>query len=693
MRKRSTWLWGAAALALIGAAPAAPSYLSIERTIDDWEKPGAPPQRNGDAWRAFFDAVKRDLAAYGAAQTEDERLAAVGRLYQESVALQGISWRPAAEVREGLRAWLRPRVRLAWANRRLVETVRALGATANPAAVGNRDRWVTFVDNDLGSALRAYEAATTVRERRDGLQQVYAALVALDNGNRAHPWGPSLTLKAALDDLFNRPNLDVTADAASVSPALATNVVTSGPVDFKGQRSYVTAGPHLGFGLLPSDDGIMFSNTQALTSVTPISGFQQQVASDPKGKRAAKLYQFGATSTDHSQLTITAILRPGGLAVAPGYQHNVSAAINSNPIQGKGLGRAVASLIGLNQAKITDKVYQSAINKIVEGVVGGASELGQIKAGEGAAQKNAQLARALVGNDTLRVKNFEVTGLSLRSRPGLAMVGGTVRWVGAAEQVGADATQPAALETYQPGVCADVHLPSLATNMARGYIQSPQVQLIQNLMIVTRKLPEGSKPGVGRQIFPNTGYVAFLAAADEARAANDPKVLAVRVKRPGRSPEFSASRDGHLVVTLHDFLIEVPAPPQAARGGLAGPAARVYRISAPDAEVDIEFAVAPAAPGAPLKLTGKIAGFDPGPRAQVYAVNETEDQATPLPAFTNTIVLNVFAGKIAGQPIDAPLDDVKIPGFALTGVSPLDPSGWIRVNLSPTGEPMRMAAQ
>ena len=697
MRKRSTWLWGLAALTLLGAAPAAPSYLGIERTIDrtraDWARPGAPAQPNAAAWNAFFDAVKRDLAAYGAAQSEDERLQAIGRLYQESVALQGVAWGPAVEVREGLRAWLRPRVRLAWAGRRLTETVRGLGATANPLATGNRDRWVTFVDNDLGAALRGYEGATTVRERRDALHRVYAALIALDAGNRTHPWGPSLTLKAALDDLYNQPNLDVTADVASVSPALSTNVVTTGPIDFKGQRSYVTAGPHLGFSLLPSDDGIMFSNTQAMTTVTPIAGFQQQVASDKQGKKAAKLYQFGATSTDHSQLTITAILRPSGLAVAPGYQHNVSAAVSSNPIAGKGFGRAIASLVGLNQGKITNKVYQAAISKIVQGVVDGAAELGQIKAGEGAAQKNAQLARALVGNDTLRVKTIEIAGLSLRSRPEYALVGGTVRWVGAAEQVGADAPQPPALTTYQPGVCADVHLPSLATNLARGYIQSPEVQGIENFLIVTRKVPEGTPPGQGVQMTRNADYATFLKAADEARAANDPKVLAVRVKRPGRSPEISADRDGHLVVTLHDFLIEVPAPPQAARGGFAGPPAKIYRITAPDAEVDIQFAVAPATATTPMRLTGKIAGFDPGPRAQVFALNESETQATPLPAFTNTIVLNVFAGKIANQPIDAPLNNVRLPGFAITGVSPLDPSGWLRVNLSPTGEPLRVAAQ
>jgi len=697
MRERSTWLWGLAALTLIGAAPAAPSYLSIERTIDrvraDWAKPGAPAQRNAEAWGGFFDAVKRDLGAYGTAQTEADRLQTLGRLYQESVALQGLGWAPAVEVREGLRAWLRPRVRLAWAGRRLTDSVRGLGATPNPLARGNRDRWVTFVDNDLGAALRGCEGATTVRERRDALHKVYAALVALDAGNRSYPWGPSLTLKAALDDLYNQPNLDVTADVASVSPALNTNVVTTGPVDFKGQRSYVTAGPHLGFGLLPSDEGIMFSNTQAMTTVTPISGFQQQVAADRKGKKAAKLYQFNATSTDHSQLTITAILRPSGLAVAPGYLHNISAAVNSNPIPGKGFGRAIASLLGLNQGKITDKVYQSAINKIVQGVIDGAAELGQIKAAEGAGQKNAQLARALVGNNTLRVKNIEVAGLSLRSRPAFALVGGTVRWVGAAEQVGADAPQPPALTTFQPGVAADVHLPSIGTNLARGFIQSPDVQAIENFLIVTRKVPEGTPPGQGVQTTRNADYATFLKAADEARAVNDPKVLAVRVKRPGRSPEISASKDGHLVATVHDFLIEVPAPPQAARGGLAGPPAKIYRITAPDAEVDIQFAITPATATTPLRLTGKIAGFDPGPRAQVFALNESETGATPLSAFVNTIVLNVFASKIAGQPIDVPLSNVRLQGFAITGVSPLDPSGWLRVNLSPTGEPLRVAAQ
>ena len=37
--------------------------------------------------------------------------------------------------------------------------------------------------------------------------------------------------------------------------------------------------------------------------------------------------------------------------------------------------------------------------------------------------------------------------------------------------------------------------------------------------------------------------------------------------------------------------------------------------------------------------------------------------------------------KLQGQPIDIPLSNLQLRGFAIQSVSPLDPSGWIRVNL------------
>ena len=43
------------------AAPAAPTYVGVERTIESirqaWAKPGARPEPNADGWNALFDAL------------------------------------------------------------------------------------------------------------------------------------------------------------------------------------------------------------------------------------------------------------------------------------------------------------------------------------------------------------------------------------------------------------------------------------------------------------------------------------------------------------------------------------------------------------------------------------------------------------------------------------------------------------
>ena len=43
-----------------------------------------------------------------------------------------------------------------------------------------------------------------------------------------------------------------------------------------------------------------------------------------------------------------------------------------------------------------------------------------------------------------------------------------------------------------------------------------------------------------------------------AQAANDPKVLAVRVRRPAHAPEFGTDQKGNLVALIHDLEVEVP---------------------------------------------------------------------------------------------------------------------------------------
>lgn len=670
---------------ILGAAPATPSYHGVERAIDDirksWAQPGARPQPNAAGWNAFFDALRGELANCTRATNENERLVSLNRLHKMWVAIEVTPWRSGQALRDDLRAWLRPRVMLAWAERRLVEKIRSLTAPASPSTQQNRNRWIRFVDDDLGRALREYDAATTVTQRLEALDRVYGALNSLKRNNASTRWSPSVTLEMALNDLYNRPNLDVSADAATLAPVLSADIVRNEVIYRKGYASQVTPGPKTGFGLLPSDNGIAFYNSQMMTSVTPITDFQQQIASDRRGRRAAKLYNFGATSTNNAQLTVVAVLTPSGLQLGPQYQHNIDALITSIPQPGRNLVRGIAALVGFNQARITNEVYSNAIPRIRDNVVQEAAELGAERTGQEAAGRNVTYSQYLIGYNRLAFQNLLIERLSLRSRPENALIGGTLQWRNGRDQVGADLPQPSWLAVPAPGVSADLHLGSILTSMARGYFETEAVKRIQNLMLVTRKADPNVPPRERFNMVENADYATFLGAVTEAQAANDPKVLAVRVKRPGRAPEFAADARGFFVASVPDFQVDVPVPPQQAQGGLIGGPARVLRVTSPRAEVVISVRVKPGDASNPVRVEGKVEEFDPGPDAMAYRINEDESQAQPLTRFAGLGVVAVLRTRIQGQSFNVPLNNLQLRGFALRDVSPIDPTGWVRVNL------------
>jgi len=683
MQRSRAWMLGLVAVALIGAAPATPSYIAIEKSIarvrEAWAKPGAEHHAFEAGWNALFDEVNRELVAYTSAKSEGDRLRALQGLYKISVALDRITWPVAVEIREELRSWLRPRVALAWASRRLVDQVEGLPATDDPAKKENRADWLKIVDQDLGASLRAYEGANDVRARRAALAKVQGSINFLQDRNAKFGWGPSRELEAALADLYNTPNLQAKADPASVSARLQNYVVETGPIYRKGQVSYVTAGPFLGFGLLACDDGIMFYNSQALSSFTPIRGFQQQVASDPKGRRAAKLYHFDATSFDRGAMTVVAVLRPTGLELYPQGTHAVDAKVGATPQPGGGLGRAFASLLGMNRAKIAQKVYEGAIGQIRAQVPREAAEEAAERSAVRAAQTNAQLSNVFVGGKSLAIRDVLIEELKMRSRPQFVMVDGRVTWKGATDQAGAEMPKPTRFAAATPGVGADVHLPSIMTNLARGYLGTEEVRSIKNLLIVTSKVPPGGPAKDGLAVSQNVEFADFFKAMTTAVAANDPAVQAIRVKKPGVSPEFPGARNGNPVPITHHFASEVPAPPAMAN-------AKVYRIEAPDAEIVISFKVLPAEPNQPVRLNGRVEGFDAGPGAKVFTINDDEAKATQLSALSARLVFAGVGAKLRGRPIDVPLGDLNLPGFRLSTVSDVDPTGWMRIVLTPTGQ-------
>jgi hypothetical protein len=135
------------------------------------------------------------------------------------------------------------------------------------------------------------------------------------------------------------------------------------------------------------------------------------------------------------------------------------------------------------------------------------------------------------------------------------------------------------------------------------------------------------------------------------------------------------------VALVHDFEIEFPVPTQVGRGGGAIPPSKVLRVVSPQAEFQIAFKVEPKTAKQPLRLTGRVVGFDPGPNTKVYAINEDESKPAQVNVFASIFVLGGLRVKLQGQPVDVPLSNVQLRGFDIRSVSPLDPSGWIRVNL------------
>src|SRR5262249_37608955 len=159
-------------------------------------------------------------------------------------------------------------------------------------------------------------------------------------------------------------------------------------------------------------------------------------------RNVAKIYQFGATTYDWEQLTVTTILRPSGLESIPSASHAIDAAITSAPAPCGETGRTIAAALGFDQQKITQKVYEGAIGRFRERIPAEAAEETQERMDAELAQRNADLrSKYLPGNDTAAFQDFLITQLVLRSRPDAVFVAGLFRWRGAPNQRGADAPQ------------------------------------------------------------------------------------------------------------------------------------------------------------------------------------------------------------------------------------------------------------
>ncbi len=672
---------------LMGASPAPPTYQGVQRAVDASLKvlsDGGPAYQPAVVqWTTYFEGLENDLKACSAASTTQARSESFGKLRQKSAELAASNWPAARHVAEELNAWLSPRLTLAAWEDYLIYSIAALPPAKSPEQESGRKGWVSFVRDELDSAMSQFESAPTVIARAQARDRLEFLIDSLTERLHDKAWAPGVSLSQSLGSLYRQPNVVVRADLSTVAPLFNHDVAVTGEVDYKGQRSFVTAGARTGFGLENRDDGIGFINSQLMTSITPVSGFNEEMAArDARAARATQMYYFSATTRDDSELTIHTVLKPTGLVIWPSYKHNVNASIDAAPVQGGGGKRLVASLIGMNRQAIVEKVYEGAIGPIRQNVDQDAMELGTIKTNEAAAERNAALSKYLPGNGSVVVGDVVLQEAAFRSRSNYVEAAGRIQPATEAPHRGATAPMPADLNTVESGVVAVVNLPTVLTNVVPHIVHSRYGD-VQNLMIIVKPVPPGTPPKEGIKIQTNVDYASYLKAVEEVSASGAAKATAIRIIVPKRLPEFAADAKGNLAILVHDLAVEFPAPKQkGAFQNLLGSEAKVYRLTSPLAEFAFDFEASPDAPTGGLHVKAKLVDFDAGEKAQILAINDDETKGKPLTAISKGLILQGFELALQAKPIDT-----SVPRFTnkveLREASKLDPTGWMKVVVTP----------
>jgi hypothetical protein len=205
-------------------------------------------------------------------------------------------------------------------------------------------------------------------------------------------------------------------------------------------------------------------------------------------------------------------------------------------------------------------------------------------------------------------------------------------------------------------------------------------------MIVTHDVPPGTPPAQAATITTNVDFPTYLKAVEEALKAKNPKVQALRIRKPAQPPEFAADARGFVVAILRDIQIDLPAPDPSSRAGqIVGADAQGLRMILPEAETALSYQIVSDAPGSHL-VHAKVEEFTPSTTSQVLAIKDDEAKPTRLNRFAGALVISAMAARLRSQPINADLDNLNLRGFAIQSISPLVPSGWVRLNLVKTSD-------
>ena len=213
-------------LAAAAAAPVTPSYQGVERTIQAIRQVLgrargllAQPNRAG-LGRAFRRLAQRP-AGYGKAAGDTDRVAALDHIYQISEALGTTAWQPAANLREEAQGVAQAQAQAGVGKPPAERNGRgAAGHQSTPTSRPTENAGLTSSEPTWEPRCRNTTRPPPWPSDRRPCDRIHESLGTLSAGNQKQPWWPSSELEAAVNDLFNRPNLDIAADVEHGRAAL-----------------------------------------------------------------------------------------------------------------------------------------------------------------------------------------------------------------------------------------------------------------------------------------------------------------------------------------------------------------------------------------------------------------------------------------------------------------------------------------
>jgi hypothetical protein len=154
---------------------------------------------------------------------------------------------------------------------------------------------------------------------------------------------------------------------------------------------------------------------------------------------------------------------------------------------------------------------------------------------------------------------------------------------------------------------------------------------------------------------------------------------AVLLHKPNPDVSLEADTQDNLVALFRDVKLEFAFTFELK--GVFGSfgSETFYRFRTPEAKYTVKFTVQSSSSGGKQGLTA--IGFDPGPRAQISAVDEKGKESKLEGAAA--MVLRYSTLFLQVRPIEIPFEAINLPDYRINSVSPLGMPGWYLVRLSP----------